>query len=85
MIFFSNLFINHMDNFDTFLVFLFRRTRDINYVSGRTRFYITIAQIMKYLSKSEKKKRIKMSFLIAILHVGIIIIIKKGVNRSHQK
>lgn len=40
---------------------------------------------MKYLSKSEKKKRIKMSFLIAILHVGIIIIIKKGVNRSYQK
>lgn len=32
-----------------------------------------------------EKKRIKMSFLIAILHVGIIIIIKKGVNRSHQK
>lgn len=76
-----------MDNFDTFLVFLFRRTSDItvNYVSGRTRFYKTIAQIMKYPSKSEKKNRIKMSLLIAILHLGIIIKIKKGVNRSHQK
>lgn len=78
-----------MDNFDTFLVFLFRRTSDITvrpyYVSGRTRFYKTIAQIMKYPSKSEKKKRIKMSLLIAILHLGIIIKIKKGVNRSHQK